>query len=278
MELLQDIERLLAVPFSVWKTEFDLQLLKKLAPIGDVPQLLANIFVKEAESYGKSLLFIKENHLYEFYFFLCTHYPNARYVYLVRDPRDMALSWKCHSSHPGGILNAAEQWQKDQQNSLKIFNELYKSGQGLFVKYEKLIEETCSELSRIISFLGEEYYPEIINEFAEDELTIKNSETNEAWKNLSAGVIKNNSGKYKKFLTEKEIRIIEKICFTEMRFLGYEPDFSVKDLEQVSPADICEYRMMEAENIQYARSEGVRLNMEAKKIFYKKFIEPAEYV
>jgi len=268
-ELLTDMHRMINVKFSVWKKEFGLDELKSLAPAGEIGLLIKNIFLAEAKANGKRHVFVKENHVYEFILFLLLNYPKAKYVYQVRDPRDMALSWKKSSDHPGGVVNAARQWQKDQQNSLKNYSELAKRGQAYFVKYEDLISDPQKYLADLLNFLG---LPEDknIENFHKDELTVKNAGMQKTWNNLSQGIISDNKDKYQKELTESEIMAIEKICFFEMYCLGYKTNYKKNVLDNLSNEDVEKLSVYEFENIICNRSEGVKENMKAKEIFYKK--------
>lgn len=268
-ELLIDIHRLISISFSIWKKEFSLDDLHTLAPIGDIESLIRNIFMEEAKANGKQHVFIKENQVYEFLPFLLLNFPESKYVYQTRDPRDMALSWKKNPDHPGGVVKAAKQWQKDQQNTLKNYTELAKKGKAYFIRYEDLISDSERYTSEIVEFLGLPYDSNIEN-FHKDELTKKNASMQKAWNNLSQGVIKDNKKKYLKELTEQEIKVIEKICYVEMQYLGYECEFSKDELYKVTENEIEELNKNEIENIPYERSEGVKLNMEAKKVFYQK--------
>ena len=102
-ELLTDICNLLTVPFSQWQMDFSKEYMKNLAPRGDLPSLLKNLFIEEAKANGKTHVFVKENQVYEFFTFLIQYFPEAKFLYQVRDPRDMALSWKKNSDHKGGF-------------------------------------------------------------------------------------------------------------------------------------------------------------------------------
>ena len=117
-ELLIDVNKLINAEFTFWKSEIDLENLKQNVSRGDVFGLIDYIFELEAKTNDKNHLFIKENKVYEFFPYLLKAYPNAKYVFQVRDPRDMALSWKKNPTHPGGVIKAAKQWKTDQQNSL----------------------------------------------------------------------------------------------------------------------------------------------------------------
>lgn len=268
-ELLTDIHRLISISFSVWKKEFTLEELQKLAAAGDIQSFIRNIFMEEASANGKQHVFIKENHLYEFLPFLLLNFPEAKYIYQTRDPRDMALSWKKNSDHPGGVVKAARQWQKDQQNTLKNYAELAKVDKAYFVRYEDLISDSARYTRKIIDFLGLPFDPNIEN-FHKDELTKKNAGMQKGWNNLSQGVIKDNQKKYLKELTENEIKAIEKICYAEMLFLGYDTEYSKGVLDSYSEEAIEKLNSTECSTIEWTRAEGVKANMEAKKIFYQK--------
>src|SRR5699024_4422683 len=96
--LLQDILNLYEVSFSVWKAKFTLEELKKAVRPGDIQNLIQYFFEKESMLNEKKHLFIKEIKLYQFYPFLKVFFPKSSFVYQVRDPRDMALSWKLSKS------------------------------------------------------------------------------------------------------------------------------------------------------------------------------------
>lgn len=270
-ELLKDIHKLLNVNFSVWKKKFTLEDLQNIAPVGDITSLIKNIFYEEAKANGKQFLFIKENHTYEFLPFLLLNFPDTKYIYMVRDPRDMALSWKKNDDHPGGVVKAAKQWKKDQQNNLKNYNELRKRGKSFLVKYEDLISDAVGYTKKIINFLGMQYEDSILN-FYQDEITIQNAKMQKAWGNLSKSIIPGNKNKYKKELSDYEIRLIEKICFFEMKFFDYECQNTLSFLNKISEKEIDDYEQEENKSIYFNRSEGVKGNMEAKKTFYQKLI------
>jgi len=141
--LIDDIHVLLSAGFSIWKKEFKKSELKGLAPCGDIVSLLKNIFIEEASEDGKDNIFIKENHLYEFLPFLLINFPEAKFIYQTRDPRDMALSWKKNKSHPGGIIVGAKQGHQFQPSMLKFNNDET-------TRLNAQIQESWSNLSRPI--------------------------------------------------------------------------------------------------------------------------------
>lgn len=267
--LVADIHNLMSVAFSVWKRDFTLDDLLGLAEPGDVVSLLRNIFFEETKANGKEDVFVKENHIYEFLPFLLLHFPEAKYVFLCRDPRDMALSWKKSKDHPGGVVAAARQWQKDQQNTLKNVSELTKLGRAISLRYEDLIERPADELDRVVRSLGHVPEPSMLD-FHRDALTRANAGNQAAWENLGKGIMDDNKNKYLNELSEREIVAIEKICWFEMNHLGYLPEFERWQVEAFSEDDLAALESEEKNSIPLNRSEGVVANMAAKKRFYQR--------
>ncbi|MGD8747605.1 MAG: sulfotransferase [Balneolaceae bacterium] len=267
--LLRDLNSLLNVDFALWESSFTVEKLSGMAPVGDIRMLVENIFYEEARQQDKNHVFVKENQVYEFLPFLMLHFPESKYVYQVRDPRDMALSWKKSPAHPGGVIKGARQWKKDQQQFLKNYNELRKRGKALHIKYENLIATTEEEIKRVLQFLGYAYEPEMMLFFT-DSLTQKNAQQIKAWENLSKKVMSDNKKKYLIELSIEEISYIEKICGYEMCHLGYELENDLNNLEKISEEALDEFERYEGETIKCERSDGIKANMKAKREMYRR--------
>jgi|GEM_PF-5493465 len=93
-------------------------------------------------------------------------------------------------------------------------------------------------------------------EFYKNDLTQKNAKKQKAWNNLSKGVMSNNKEKYKKQLSDREISLIEKICYYEMKYLSYEPQHSLATLNAISSEDVNKFADEESKRIEYNRTEG----------------------
>lgn len=266
--LLQDIHGLLNADFSRWRRSFTQDDLAALAAPGDLPGLLRQVFAQEAQANGKSAVFIKENHVYEFIAFLLIHFPDARYVYQVRDPRDMALSWKNNPGHPGGVCRAARQWQADQQNSLKVHAELQRLGRSCLVRYERLITEPQAVLTEVLGLMGLPWDPAMLA-FHESDLTRANAAQQHAWANLDKALMSDNQQKYRQALSDDEIRAIESICYYEMRHLGYAPEFAKDELDRFAREQLGAFERADTQAKVHAQPASVRANSEAKKRFYQ---------
>ena len=225
--------------FSVWATHFDARGLYEAVKTRSLGALIRHIYETEARAQGKTRLFVKENHAYELLPFTLSHFPDARFVWLVRDPRDMALTWK-EAFVYGGVKAGSAMWLRDQRASRQVYGMLRDSGRILRVRYEDLVNHTTAELTRLCGFLGVAYSEQMM-QFHQKPVNRKNADHNilGGWKDLKNPITAAHVGRYRRDLDVDEIRYVEACCREEMRYFGYEPDFEadidVGDLEQRLP-------------------------------------------
>lgn len=231
--LTNDVADLLNNQLGEWKTHWSAAKIRKNVETRSLSAIIRHIYRAEAQAHGKHQVFIKENQTFRFAPFLLASFPDAKFVYLVRDPRDMVFSWKVSPSHPGRVHRGARVWKNDQKGSLELYGFLQDARKIILVKYEDLVSRPEDELRRVCDFLLVPYDPSML-EFHKNDLTIKNSERIKGWHNLRKPIISNNFAKYRAGLAELEIRYIEALCQPEMGFLGYQLDFTpVGDLSSL---------------------------------------------
>lgn len=184
--------------------------------------LIRAVYAREVAVAGASSCFVKENRAWCYSDFLHVTLPDARYVWLVRDPRDMALSWKRSPNHPGGVARAAEVWVEDQEGFLAMHRALVTSGRSSFMRYEDLISDPEPVLGGVLAILGQTWDPACLA-FHEDEKVKGNASRLRNWENLARPVMGANSGKFEGALSDSEIRYLELVCGPLMEQLGYEP-------------------------------------------------------
>lgn len=266
--LVEDFLTLYKVPFAYWRTEVSKSELMDNVPAGSIKGLVSYVYEKEIKELNKGNVFLKEIKVYEIFDYLINFFPDAQFVYLYRDPRDVALSWKKSLNHKGGVVAAARQWKIDQQQYLK-FQYLYKDA-FYRVSYEGLITDAQAALSPFLSKVGLSWDDEMLN-FHKDSLTAKNSESNASWSNLSKAIDPKNQTKYLKELSEHEIKLIEYLCGFEMLELGYQPVNDIAKLQlELKGGDAAAHHDQEVKSLTYEPIPGVQLNMDAKKTFYEK--------
>ena len=133
-------------------------------------------------------------------------WPNAKFIYLVRDPRDVARSC-VQMGFAGNAWGAAVIWQNAREAWLRLRRSLPPE-RFVEVRFETLMTDTVSELSRIARFLGTEFDAAMLE--LERDTTYKRPDPGESrsWRNDSA---------------EHDVRQIEAVLGPLLRDAGYEP-------------------------------------------------------
>ncbi len=209
-DLCADAADVLATGLGEWRTQPTALELLDVRP-RTLPALLRHVFEGEARACGKERLFIKENHAARLLPFLLTAWPDAQFVYLVRDPRDMALSWKNSAIHRGDVVRAARVWQQDQAEGIAALAQLQDSQRLHRLSYEDLVVVPELELLRLCRFLNVRFCPAML-EFHQAPATVANARQTAAWENLAKPVIAGNARKWQEGLDNTEIALVEAVC------------------------------------------------------------------
>ena len=175
-----------------------------------------NIFEKLCKEYAKQNNKLRwgektPGHL-EYLEIILSFFPSAKIIHIIRDPRDVALSYKKVPWGVNDVFSVARLWNR-YMNIFKNFKNKNKSN-FLEVKYEDLVIKAKDILQTICAFIGEEFEEQMLSFHFYSKQYI---EHNEPWKE---GVLKpltvSNVGKYKKGLSKWEIEQIETKCWKHM--------------------------------------------------------------
>jgi hypothetical protein len=145
---------------------------------------------------------------------LNTLFPEARYVLIVRDVRDVALSWR--SKWGKDPVLCAERWNVRMLQASRLLQE-HASGRYLLVTYERLIDDPASVAHGICEFLGLEFDERMgrYHEFVTDKVAGK--------LNYGEPVIAANKEKWREQLPRRDVQRVEEIAWLAMRSFGYQP-------------------------------------------------------
>lgn len=217
--LVGDVVQLFDAKSGRWRTQFEAGMLARDVTTRSLAALLTAMYTAEAGAIGRTRVFVKENQVYDFAGFLENAFPGVRYIYLARDPRDMALSWKKTKAKRGGVVRAARTWREDQLGFLRMAAWLGPK-RVVQLRYETLVSEPRPSLERLCDFLGLPFAPEMLD-FHRDDVVRDDAANVADWSNIGKPVMANNFGKYAEGLTTDELTFIEGLCFDEMQSLGY---------------------------------------------------------
>lgn len=139
------------------------------------------------------------------------YFPQAKFIHMIRDPRDVSLSFQ--KSWGKNLFSSAHKWN----TSLNITNSKIPKlvNDYLEIKYENLTANPISEMKSVCNFIG-------IN-FESSMLNIKKTSERFGDAKNSNYILSKNSKKYLNKLSIKQITKIENICYNSMINKGYEP-------------------------------------------------------
>jgi len=128
---------------------------------GDYATLIAEIMRSYADACGKKRWGDKTPSYTEHIDILYRLFPNAKFIHLLRDGRDVALSLQNLSWGSKCVPRLARDWAAKTVICHKVGNVLPK-GSFFELKYENLVLEPQAKLKEICEFLGEDYSDEIL--------------------------------------------------------------------------------------------------------------------
>lgn len=150
---------------------------------------------------------------------LDAYLDKPKFIYLYRDPRDVALSFSkavIGDKHPYHVIHKWAELQRLCLDAEKFLG----PDQFIRVRYETLISQTEQVIRDVCSFLGIEFTPAML-EFHSSQEADRTASQSSLWSNLTKPVMADNSKKFLQEMSDDEIRIIETVAGDLMDQLGY---------------------------------------------------------
>lgn len=171
------------------------------------------------------------------------YYPDARYVYLYRDGRDVAVSFRKAVVGEKHFYHIAKEWHETQQIALALRGRIPR--QRFFsVSYEQLTGAAEKTAHDLCAFLDLPYRDAMLD-FHRSEEAKRAAASSNLWGNVSNPLMTNNTRKFLKEASEADIRVFEAVAGDSLEQLGYERVFKQDRLLRLSPDEI---RGFDAEN------------------------------
>jgi len=183
-------------------------------------------------------------------------FPDARYLYLYRDGRDVAVSFRKAVVGEKSYYHIAKHWHAEQQLSFDLRDKA--EAETFFaLSYEDLTanpEETLKEMMHHFSIP----FDAVMLDFNQSEEAMATAKSGSLWVNVQQPVIKNNTKKFFSEASEEDIRIFELVAGASLDRLGYEREYTSKGEEATfKVADILEF---EKENERLKKDINVHLD------------------
>jgi hypothetical protein len=139
---------------------------------------------------------------------LLTLFPNAQFLHVVRDPRDVAVSVFKTAFGAKHAYEAAVAWC-DAVNRIEAFGKRLPPDQFMQFHYEALIESPADTLEGVARFLGIANHAQLVTGLSS---------------HLRTQVRRDNSLKWKTSLSGQEIACIEAVTGPALTRFGYKPE------------------------------------------------------
>lgn len=144
-------------------------------------------------------------------------FPNLKVVHLLRDGRDVALSFRSAPFGPKHVYPAAHHWARFL-SAAEAAGAALGEGSFLVIRYEDLVRDPERELRRICALLGEDYDPAMLG-YHRQNVAYPTDERNA--RNLKRPVQGDTCGRWRTGLTIREQRIFEAIAGDHLERYGY---------------------------------------------------------
>ena len=178
------------------------------------------------------------------------HGSIQKYIYLYRDGRDVAASFKKAIVGEKHIYFLAKQWKQDQEECLKL-KKTVPADRFFSLNYETLISDPENTIKQLCEFLNIEFSANMLQYYTSDTSKIT-AASGEMWKNLEKPIMNNNTGKFVKSFEGDDLEIFELVAGDILTELGYPLYSSSQNAELIS-----------ADKIGYYKSENSRLKKQS---------------
>lgn len=148
---------------------------------------------------------------------------SARFIYLYRDGRDVALSFRKALIGDKTYYHLGKSWDEAQQLCLNLRRRT-QPNQFIAISYEELTLSSESVLKRLCRFLGREYQPEMLDFHSSKEA--ERTAVTGLWSKVSKPLDATNSNKFLKEASPEEIRLFESVAGQSLDELGYRRQFA----------------------------------------------------
>lgn len=218
-----------AKKFETWKLNkqevLEIFMKKKPKTYSNMTKLVYEAYSNKKNKRSK-IFGDKNNYYIDYVEDLAKVFPETKFLFIIRDGRDVAVSYKqineisINSLYKPkleqNITKIAKEWTKNASTLKKfVTNDRVPA---MFVRYEDLLTNTEKTMKKVLSFLGLNYESLILNFYK------YNDEPKEflQWKRKTISKLDTtNFNRYKKFLTDVEIKEYEIVAKDMLEFFDY---------------------------------------------------------
>lgn len=151
--------------------------------------------------------------------FLAQALPDAKFIHMIRDGRDVAVSIRKAGWHDGNILEIAHYWKKQVETG-RSASVLLGANRYFEVYYEQLIEQPETTLKSLCSWLDIEYTPQMLKYYLTAKENIPKEHSN-LFELTKKPIDSSRAYAWKHKLSNQEIADFESVAAELIDTLGY---------------------------------------------------------
>lgn len=204
----------------LWRTELDRERIRGAVRLGDFGSVVAAFHAEYARAHGKprwaniDIATLDNMHLVNRWF------PDARFVHIVRDGRDVAISNQTMPYGAGNIAECAEAWSRRITTSLRM-GDILGPERYLAFRYESLVLEPQVTLGRICDFLGLPFTEQMLA-YGETVDARVPADKQWLWPELKSPPQTSKVDRWRREMSENQRIVFEGIAGGTLREMGYD--------------------------------------------------------
>lgn len=184
-----------------------------------LPALVGSVYDQFAVHTGKSIWVNKSMANVRYLPDIQADLPLAKFLYLYRDGRDVALSFQKAVVGPKHPYVTGREWAHDQRLALEGMACL-PADQALALSYEQLISAPEPSVRQVCQFLGIEFRPALLD-YHQSAESVVTASSGKMWANLTRPVMAGNQGKFLREMAPEAISQFEAAAGDVLVRLGY---------------------------------------------------------
>jgi hypothetical protein len=150
-------------------------------------------------------------------------FPDARFIYVVRDPRAGVASMQRVSFFPDDVVFNALNRYKHWRAGHRYLNASVPPTQRMTIRYEDLVQAPDETVCRICTFLDEPFEASMLDFYEDAERYMGDEAASNFNKAATTPISSDRIHNWCNRLTPAEVATIQSICTAEMDEFGYEP-------------------------------------------------------
>lgn len=219
-KLIADVVKMVELHPYPWEIKLDREMIFNDARERNLINVFFSIYNQYLKNTRKKRWGCKSTFMIYYVALVLRYYPSSKFLYMVRDGRDVAASAKKSIFNRYCVYYTANLWKEEQQLGIYWLSKLTRDN-IILIKYEELLRHPEEIVKSICSFLGESYQENMLNFFRTKEAR-KSGSMSISWNNTSKPIIKDNFEKFNTALRKSEICLFEAIAGPELDYFSYQ--------------------------------------------------------